>query len=56
MKLSEELLEILACPKCKGPLQKVDVVLVCPCCHLKYPIRGGIPVLLVEEATEIREV
>ena len=46
------LMEILACPECKG-----DVILdaergqiVCAACCLRYPIRDGIPIMLVDEA------
>ena len=55
MALSQELLEILACPKCKGTLVFVseESGLLCPHCRLRYPIRDGIPVMLVDEAEEI---
>lgn len=55
MELARELLDILACPKCKGPLRPAEQALVCPACQLKYAIREGIPVLLVEEAEKLRE-
>ena len=50
--ISSELLEVLACPKCK---QKVELTedgsaLVCQSDRLRYPIVDGIPVMLVEEA------
>jgi uncharacterized protein YbaR (Trm112 family) len=50
--LSNELLEILACPKCKGDLDYlVDKnQLVCNKCRLIYSIKDGIPVMLVDEA------
>jgi uncharacterized protein len=49
--ISEELLEILACPKChtKVELKEADQ-LRCPQCKVLYPIVDGIPVMLVEEA------
>lgn len=50
MTISPEVLEILACPKCKGPLQAEGDALVCEPCALRYPVRDGIPVLIVEEA------
>ncbi len=57
MPLAKELLEILACPKCKGEvsLQQVDSAeeLVCSTCHLAYPIRDGIPVMLIDEAETV---
>ena len=49
--ISEELLEILACPKChtKVEFKKPDK-LFCPVCKVNYPIVDGIPVMLIEEA------
>ena len=55
MKLVPELLEILACPKCKGHLQATGESLVCLACRLKFAIRDGIPILLVEEAESLDE-
>jgi len=55
MDLVKELLEILACPNCKGPLRESGDALVCNACRLKYPVREGIPVLLAEEAEQIGE-
>jgi uncharacterized protein len=50
--MDTKLLDILACPLCKGPLQysKPNQVLVCRADRLAYPIREGIPVMLEEEA------
>jgi uncharacterized protein YbaR (Trm112 family) len=52
MALDKELLEILACPKCKDSirLSEKDDGLVCDRCRLAFPIRDGIPVMLIEEA------
>ncbi len=52
-----QLKEILVCPKCKGNFGESPQkeVLVCPVCHLAYPLRNGIPILLEDEALEIRE-
>ena len=49
--ISKELLEILACPKCKQSVQLDGEWLVCTnaSCGLRYPIRDGIPVLLIDE-------
>lgn len=44
------LLELLACPACHGRLRQEQDRLVCTSCGRRYPIRDGIPVLLVEEA------
>jgi len=55
MSLDKELLEILACPQCKGDLTLTpeEDGLVCEACKLKYPVRDGIPVMLVEEAEPV---
>ncbi|MGH7934268.1 MAG: Trm112 family protein [Candidatus Binataceae bacterium] len=52
MALSHELLDILACPKCKGELHLTDKQdgLVCEACKLCYPIREDIPIMLIDEA------
>jgi uncharacterized protein YbaR (Trm112 family) len=50
----ESLLDILACPRCHAPLRADEAAaeLVCtgPDCGLAYPVRDGIPVLLLDEA------
>jgi uncharacterized protein YbaR (Trm112 family) len=53
--LDKKLLEILACPVCKGPLEyvKEPEELICKADGLAYPVRDGIPVMLEEEAREI---
>jgi len=55
MALSKELLEILACPQCKGEVQlnAAEDGLVCAACKLEYPIRDEIPVMLIDEATPL---
>jgi uncharacterized protein len=53
MALSEELMAILACPACKGALLDGEEALLCTACRLKFPVREGIPVLLVEEAEKL---
>jgi uncharacterized protein YbaR (Trm112 family) len=45
-----ELLAILACPLDKQPVKRVGNYLVCQECQRHYPIREGIPVMLVDEA------
>lgn len=56
MSLDQKLLEILVCPQCKGEVAPVDggQALLCNRCKLKYPVRDGIPVMLVEEAADLR--
>jgi uncharacterized protein YbaR (Trm112 family) len=53
--MDARLLEILACPICKGTLkyQREARVLVCRLDRLAYPIRDGIPVMLEEEARQL---
>jgi uncharacterized protein YbaR (Trm112 family) len=53
MALSQELLEILACPACKAKVElKPDgSALKCVECKRVYPIRDDIPVMLIDEAT-----
>lgn len=55
MKLPQELLAILVCPKCKGDLEyrQDDPSLVCPSCRLRYAVRDGIPIMLIDEATPL---
>ena len=50
--MDNRLLDILACPLCKGPLvhHRAEAVLVCRADRLAFPIRDGIPVMLEEEA------
>ena len=48
--IDKELLDILACPLCKADVKLEGEKIVCTKCGRKYPIRDGIPVMLVEEA------
>lgn len=52
MTLNKDLLEILACPKCKGPvrLKNDESGIICERCRLVYPVRDQIPVMLIDEA------
>lgn len=52
MPLSKELLDILACPKCKGDvkLNEAQDGLICFTCRLVYRIEDDIPVMIIEEA------
>lgn len=53
----QDLLDILACPACKGGLTplKDKSGLLCPACGLKFPIREGIPVMLLDEAEKVTD-
>ena len=48
--IDPKLLDILACPNCKTEVRLDGERLVCVRCGRRYPIRNGIPVMLVEEA------
>ena len=51
--LPADLLAILACPQCRGPLEPEPSSLRCDACRLRYRIDGGIPVLLIHEAEHL---
>lgn len=53
--VDKKLLEILACPLCKGPLlyDKENQELICKADRLAFPVEDDIPVMLVESAREI---
>ena len=53
--ISDELMEVLACPQCKGRLEKrtSPEALVCKKCALAFPVRDDIPVMLVDEAEKL---
>jgi uncharacterized protein YbaR (Trm112 family) len=48
------LLDVLRCPHCRSPFvtptEATPEELVCSSCGRAYPVRGGVPVLLVDEA------
>ncbi len=53
MALDKELLEILACPNCRGDVEyrEAEELIVCVGqCGYKYPVRDDIPVMLIDEA------
>ncbi len=53
--MDSRLLDILACPLCKGPLKhdRTHKVLVCRADRLAFPIRDDVPVMLEEEARQL---
>jgi len=55
MAIKKELLDILACPKCKGTvrLSKKEDALICDSCKLVYEIREDIPIMLIDEAKKV---
>lgn len=55
MQLDPALLDILVCPQCRAALF-VDgdaEELICHSCQLAYPVRGNVPVMLVDEARDL---
>jgi uncharacterized protein len=50
--VDKELLDILICPSCRGDIEyrQEQEVIVCLKCGLRYPVRDGIPVMLIDEA------
>ena len=53
--IDDELLKILACPSCKTDVILQENKIVCTQCGRKYPIKDGIPVMLIEEAQRDEE-
>ncbi len=55
MAIDKRLLDILACPNCHGDVEYVEADSVINCkgeCKYSYPVREGIPVMLIDEATK----
>jgi uncharacterized protein len=52
--VDKELMEILVCPNCRGPVELRTEGgaewVVCLSCGLRYPVRDDIPVMLIDEA------
>ncbi len=57
MAIKQELLDILACPKCKGDIRYNESgnSIICDSCKLLYHIKDDIPVMLIDEAETIEE-
>jgi len=55
--LKKELLDILACPQCKGPveLNGEHNAIICRTCRLLFEIRDDIPIMLIDEAKPLAE-
>ncbi len=55
MMINKELLEILACPRCKQKvvLGQSGEYLLCENCRLRYPVEDDIPIMLVDRAEKI---
>ena len=52
MAVEKDLLDILACPNCRGEVDYDEAaeVIACRQCRYRYPVRDGIPVMLLDEA------
>lgn len=50
--IDKELLAILACPACKADVELKDEKIVCTKCKRRYPIKDGIPIMLIDEAEQ----
>ena len=48
--IDQDLLKILACPACRGEVAQKSEKIVCLKCNRRYPIKNGIPVMLVDES------
>jgi len=48
--IDKKLLDILACPACKADVRLEGEKIACVKCGLKYPIKDGIPIMLIYEA------
>ena len=55
--VDKKLLEILACPKCKGDIEYNPDrnKLICHKCKLAYRIEDDIPIMLIDEAEKIED-
>lgn len=53
--MDQRLLEILICPKCRSDVRSTDDWVICDECCLKYPVRDGIPIMLIDEAEPLEE-
>lgn len=55
MTVKKELLDILACPKCKGDIRLSNNTeyIVCDSCKLLYEVREDIPIMLIDEAEKV---
>jgi uncharacterized protein len=57
MPIRSELIDILACPKCKGPLVEVEEPegFACQACELLFKIEDDIPNFIIDEATHWKD-
>jgi len=56
MAISKNLMEILACPKCKGDVKERGMFILCDKCKLAYPVlEKGIPDMLIDDAWKLEK-
>ena len=56
MPVSKDVLEVLACPKCKGDIKEQNMFLTCSACKLAYPVLDGdVPDMLIEDAWSVEK-
>jgi hypothetical protein len=48
--VDKDLLDILACPSCKADVKENGDKIICTKCGLKYPVKDGIPIMLIDQA------
>ena len=53
--LPKELLDVLACPKCRGNLEEKGMFLICYNCKLAFPIIEDVPDMLLEDAWKLED-
>lgn len=53
--INDQLLEILACPQCKGAVELANdkTGIICRACQLRYEIKDDIPIMLIDEARKL---
>ena len=56
MPVDKDLIDILACPKCKGDVEEKEMFILCKKCKLAYPVLDGdVPDMLIEDAWSIKK-
>ena len=53
--INKKLLEILACPKCKGNIEKKEMFIICKKCKLAFPILDDVPDMLIDDAWKLEK-
>ncbi len=49
-RMKKDILDILACPKCRGDVKEKGMFIVCEACSLAYPVLDGVPDMLIDDA------